>query len=65
MVKLILESSLEGELLEELQANRYKRSRERKGYRNGHYERSLYTKFGVIKRLRVPRARESYPFRGN
>ncbi|MEM2100562.1 MAG: IS256 family transposase [Thermoproteota archaeon] len=60
MVKLILESSLEEELLEELQAARYRRSRVRKGYRNGHYERSLYTTFGVIKSLKVPRARESY-----
>ncbi len=60
MVKLILESSLEEELLEELQASRYRRSELRKGYRNGHYERSLYTRFGVIKALRVPRARESH-----
>ena len=61
MVKLILESSLEEELLEELRASRYKRSRTRKGYRNGNYERSLYTRFGVIKSLRVPRASEGYP----
>ena len=61
MVKLILESSLEEELLEELQASRYRRSELRKGYRNGYYERGLYTRFGVIKALRIPRARESYP----
>lgn len=61
MVKLILESSLEEEMLEELQASRYRRSRTRKGCRNGSYERSLYTRFGIIKALRVPRARESYP----
>lgn len=60
MVKLILESSLEEELVEELRASRYRRIQARRGYRNGHYERSLYTKFGVIKSLRVPRARESY-----
>jgi len=60
MVKLILEGSLEEELLEELQVSRYQRSRSRQGYRNGYYERSLYTRFGVIKSLRVPRARESY-----
>lgn len=60
MVKLILEGSLEEELLEELQVSRYRRSRSRQGYRNGYYERSLYTRFGVIKSLRVPRARESY-----
>jgi len=60
MVKLILESSLEEELLEELQVSRYKRSITRRGYRNGHYPRDLYTMFGVIKSLRVPRAREHY-----
>jgi putative transposase len=60
MVKLILESSLEEELLEELQVSRYKRSRARRGYRNGSYARNLYTTFGVIKSLRVPRAREHY-----
>jgi transposase-like protein len=60
MVKLILESSLEQELLEEVQASRYRRTELRKGYRNGHYERSLHSRFGTIKALRVPRARESY-----
>ncbi len=61
MVKLILESSLEEELLEQLRVSWYKRADSRRGYRNGHYERSLFTQFGVIKSLRVPRARESYP----
>ena len=60
MVKLILESSLEEELLEELQASRYKRCRSRNGYRNGYYNRNLYTRFGLIKALRVPRAREKH-----
>jgi len=60
-VKLILEDSLDRELMEELQASRYQRSRTRTGYRNGRYERSLYSRFGVIKALRVPRTRESYP----
>jgi len=60
MVKLILESSLEEELLEMLQASRYQRTEIRKGYRNGHYEKSLYTRFGVMKAVRIPRARESY-----
>ena len=63
MVKLILEGSLEEELMAELQASRYKRSSTRKGYRNGYYSRSLYTMFGVIKSLRVPRAREQYASR--
>lgn len=63
MVKLILESSLEEELLEELQVSRYRRSKSRRGYRNGYYPRDLYTMFGVIKSLRVPRARERYSSR--
>jgi len=63
MVKAILESSLEEELLEFLRASRYQRTEVRKGWRNGSYEKSLYTRFGVIKDLRVPRARESYPSR--
>lgn len=61
MVKVILESSLEEELLEFLQASWYQRTEVRKSWRNGYYEKSLYTQFGVIKDLRVPRARESYP----
>jgi transposase-like protein len=63
MVKLILESSLEEELLEELRVSRYRRSKSRRGYRNGYYPRDLYTMFGVIKSLRVPRARERYSSR--
>jgi len=59
MLKIIMESSLEEELLEQLQASRYRRTELRKGYRNGYYERTLYSRFGVIKALRVPRAREA------
>jgi putative transposase len=57
LVKLLLEASLEEEIIQELQAAKYKRTPGRRGYRNGRYERSLYTKFGVIKALRVPRTR--------
>lgn len=60
-VKLILESSLEAELIENLQASRYIRTEVRRGYRNGYYERDLYSQYGVIKALRVPRARTSFP----
>jgi transposase-like protein len=59
-VKLILESSLEAELIECLQASRYVRTEVRRGYRNGYYERDLYSQYGVIKALRVPRARTGY-----
>lgn len=60
MVKLILENSLESELLEHLQASYYQRTEVRKGHRNGYYERSLYSQYGVIKALRVPRSRTAY-----
>jgi putative transposase len=60
LVKLILESSLDEEILEELQVNRYRRSNQRRGYRNGYYERSLCTRYGIIKALRVPRTREGF-----
>jgi transposase-like protein len=61
MVKMILESSLEEELLDFLRASRYQRTEVRKSWRNGSYEKSLYTRFGVIKELRIPRARETFP----
>jgi len=61
MVKLILEGSLEAELVEELQVGRYKRSSSKRGYRNGHYLRNLYTMYGVIKSLRVPCSRGPSP----
>jgi putative transposase len=60
MVKLILERSLEEELLEFLQASRYRRTEVRRGYRNGYYERSLFSQYGLIKALRIPRARTGY-----
>ncbi len=60
MVKLILERSLEEELLESLQASRYVRTEARQGYRNGYYERSLFSQYGVIKALRIPRARTGF-----
>ena len=63
MIKTIVESSLEAELVEQLQASRYRRTELRRGYRNGYYTRSLYTRFGVIKSLEVPRAREGYQSR--
>lgn len=51
IVKTILESSLEEELLMELRASRYKRTSSRKNYQNGHYERSFETKYSVISHL--------------
>jgi transposase-like protein len=60
MVRTILESSMESELLEQLQASPYQRTEVRRGYRNGYYERDLYSQYGVIKALRVPRSRNGF-----
>lgn len=60
MAELIWESSLEEELLEGIKASRYQRTEVRRGYRNGHYEKSLYKRFGVIKSVWIPRACERY-----
>jgi putative transposase len=60
MVRTIMETSLERELLEQLQASPYQRTEVRRGYRNGYYERDLYSQYGVIKALRIPRARDGF-----
>jgi len=60
MVRTILESSLESELLEQLQASPYQRTEVRRGYRNGYYERDLYSQYGAIKSLRIPRSRAGF-----
>ena len=58
VVKSLLESTLEAELLEQLWAGRYKRTELRQGYRNGSYLRTLSTPLGFIPQLRVPRVRQ-------
>jgi len=52
MVKLFLERSLEEELLEFLQASRYVRTEARQGYRNGYYERSLFSQYDLPPKAR-------------
>lgn len=56
-VRHLLESTLEEEMLEQLQAAWYQRNPDRVDYRNGSYTRSLTTRLGVIENLRVPRSR--------
>ncbi len=58
VVQRLLESSMEEELVEELRAGRYRRSKLRRGYRNGYRERELLTELGLVRHLRVPRDRE-------
>jgi transposase-like protein len=56
-LKKALEKSMEIEIQEELEVERYQRSPQRKDYLNGFYERSLDTVFGWIAALSVPRVR--------
>lgn len=58
VVQRLLEGAMEGELLEQLWAGRYRRTELRRGYRNGYRSRSLLTELGLVEHLRVPRDRE-------
>jgi putative transposase len=55
--KRLLEGAFEEEMLEHLQATWYGRNPDRVDYRNGYRTRSLVTRIGLIKELRVPRSR--------
>lgn len=57
MAKALMEASLEEELMVLLGAARYRRTEQRKGYRNGFYERDLATQIGIVRAIRVPRPR--------
>lgn len=54
-IKGFIENLLTEELTARVGAGRYERSSKRQGYRNGHYLRSLLTKFGLVEDIRVPR----------
>jgi putative transposase len=58
LVKRLLESTMDEEIIVQLQVARYQRSGLRRGYRNGHRYRSLLTEFGLLDRIAVPRDRE-------
>jgi transposase-like protein len=57
-LKALLETHMEAEIGEQLQAWKYGHVASRLGYRNGYRERTLLTEFGLIECLRVPRDRE-------
>jgi putative transposase len=57
-VKGVLETAMDQEIAEQLQAWKYGRVESRRGYRNGYRERSLLTEFGLIEYLRIPRDRD-------
>jgi len=56
-VRLLVEAVMEAELRQQLGADRYERTPERAGQRNGYRERPWDTRVGSIQ-LRVPRVRE-------
>ncbi len=57
LVETILNQVLEAQMREHLGADRYERSEERDGYRNGYRERQLSTRVGPLI-LRVPQTRD-------
>lgn len=57
LLKCLLEGALEEEMVVLLGASRYRRTETRSGYRNGFYSRDLATQVGIVKGIRVPRAR--------
>ena len=58
-VKDSLETLFQEAIKEQIGADRYERTSDRKDYRNGSYKRSLTTKYGHIESLEVPRLRHS------
>ena|GEM_PF-1488306 len=57
LVEGAIQQVLESQVSDHLSADRYERTDERAGYRNGYRERQLYTRVGPIT-LRVPQTRE-------
>ena len=57
LIKRLLESTMDEEIIAQLQVARYQRSGKRRGYRNGYRHRSLLTEFGLLDNIQVPRDR--------
>ena len=58
--KRIIEGALEVEMIAHLAAGRYERGGQRRGWRNGYYQRNILLDLGLIEGLRIPRARASF-----
>jgi len=56
-IKTYLQTLFDQAVKEQISADRYERTPDRRDYRNGSYTRSLTTKFGHIEDLEVPRLR--------
>ena len=57
LVETVIQQVLETQIGEHLGADRYERTEDRSGYRNGYRERQLYTRVGPLT-LRVPQTRD-------
>jgi transposase-like protein len=57
LVQSVIQQVLEAQVSEHVGAERYERTDDRAGYRNGYRERQLYTRVGPVT-LRVPQTRE-------
>ena len=57
MTKSLIEDTLDEEMTQYQQRERYQRAKEHLDYRNGHYHRDLDTTLGPIEAIAVPRSR--------
>jgi len=53
--KQLIEELLKEKVKQLIGAERYERTQERRGYRNGYYRRDLLTKYGNVEGIQVPR----------
>ncbi|MGB4242900.1 MAG: transposase, partial [Dethiobacteria bacterium] len=57
LLEKVLNEVLKAEVAEQLQAEPYERTEDRRGYRNGYREREMKTRVGTLE-LAVPRTRD-------
>ena len=57
LTKNFIEDTLDEEMIQYQQRERYQRTNKRLDYRNGHYHRNLDTTFGPVDNIAVPRSR--------
>jgi transposase-like protein len=62
MIKKFLETGMEVEIEQIIGGESWEHIEDRSNYRNGYYSRNLWTKYGYIRGLKVPRVR--YPIEG-
>lgn len=57
-LRRLIENLLEDERTVKVNAGKYERNGNRRGYRGGHYPRNLSTRYGVLEGIKVPRLAE-------